>query len=264
MPYGKKDVLITLDAGNTSIFMGAYKGRKLLRTRRIIYANIPDKTLEKEITGFYGRFYGCVEGAVISSVVPCLNRVLRSILMRKFSIKPFFVNSDVNGLMKILCEKPQKLGADRIAVAVGAKALYGCPLIVVDFGTAVTFDFIDKKGNYRGGAIAAGVWISCRALAEKTALLPEIKFSKPLKVIGANTVDCIKSGIYYGFTGSVKEIITRMKKEIGYNAKVVATGGYGSGILREAGILCRTNEDLVHEGMRIIWKRNQGRSQIDK
>jgi len=254
-----KGMLITVDAGNTSIFIGAHRCGKLLKTDRIAYGNLSRNKLEKKIVSFCKKTACRVSGAVISSVVPALNRMLNSVFDENFGVKALFVDSSSAGKMKLLYKKPGKLGADRIAVAAGAKELYGCPLIVVDFGTAVTFDFIDGKGNYRGGVIAPGMGLHGRALAGWTALLPLVVPGAPGRAIGKTTAACIKAGTFYGFMGSVKEIVSRMKKETGRGAKVIATGSYAGVVSSYTGIFDAVDYNLIHEGMRKILESRENR-----
>ncbi|MEN6312584.1 MAG: type III pantothenate kinase, partial [Acidobacteriota bacterium] len=159
--------------------------------------------------------------------------------------------------MPILYESPLEVGADRIAAAVGAFEKYGGPVIILDFGTATTFDAVSAKGEYLGGAIAPGIQISAEALYLKTARLPRIEIRKPKRAIGRTTVSSMQSGLYFGYIGLVTNIIDEIRKDLGQNVKVIATGGFGGQITSELPAVEAYEPDLVLEGLRIIFERNR-------
>lgn len=256
-------MLFALDIGNTNILLGIYDGKKLINDFRI------PSDISKTAEGFKRDIEEAlnsakvntarIRGVVVSSVVPSLNPVFEKLCSQWVNKKPLFVSSGVKTGMGIACENPEEVGADRIAVSVAAREFYGKPVIVVDFGTAVTFDVVDEKGDYPGGVIAPGIEISSKALSEKTALLPSVDVKKPDIVVGKNTVGSMQSGIFYGFLGQVKEIVTRIKNEIKGSPKVVATGGYAGMIAKELPLIDKVHPNLILEGLRIIWEKNQNK-----
>lgn len=254
-------MLLVIDVGNTNIVLGIFKGKKLVRSWRI--ATNKDKTADEygiqvRVLFEYSNIrYEDIDAIIVSSVVPPVMPALEGMAVKYFSIKPLVVGPGVKTAMPIRYDNPKEVGADRIVNAIAAYELYGGPLIVVDFGTATTFDAISANGEYLGGAIAPGIGISTEALYTKAAKLPRIELAKPKMVIGKNTVASMQAGIIYGFVGQTDGIVSRMKKEMGGKAIVVATGGLAELISKESRNIDKINPNLTLEGLRIIFERNK-------
>ena len=250
--------LLVVDVGNTHTVLGYFEGKALkadwrLTTRR-------DATADEigiSVTGLLQTGGFRPARAIVATVVPSLHFPWRSAFRRYFEMEPLFVEPGIRTGMPILYENPQEVGADRIVNAVAAVEKYGGPCIVVDFGTATTFDAITAGGEYLGGAICPGVQISADALFQRAARLPRIDVRKPLRVVGRTTVGAMESGLFYGYVGLVEGLVRRMGDEIGGNAMCIATGGLADVIATETSLIDHVDADLTLQGLRIVWERNQ-------
>lgn len=198
-----------------------------------------------------------VTNIIIASVVPPVESTLRRVCERYFKLKPMFVEPGIKTGMPILVDNPAELGADRLVNGVAAFARFGGPCVVVDFGTATTFDVISAKGEYCGGVIAPGLGISADALFSRAARLARVDVRKPPKVIGTNTMVNIQSGLYYGYIGLVDGILEHIAAELGEQPKVVATGGLAKLIVNDSKYICEIDDMLTMDGLRIIYERNR-------
>jgi type III pantothenate kinase len=254
-------MLLAFDVGNTTIAIGLFRGAKLARSWRI--KTDPDKTSDEyaalllDLHRMAGLQAGRITAAIISSVVPPLTPVIQDVCRGVFRTEPLVVGPGLKTGVPILYENPFEVGADRIVASVAAFEKYGGPCIVLDFGTATTFDAVSAKGEYLGGAIAPGIQISAEALYLKTARLPRIEIRKPRKAIGRTTVASMQSGLYFGYIGLITNTIAEIRKELGPTARVVATGGFGGRIASEVPVIEAYEPDLVLEGLRLVFERNR-------
>lgn len=265
-------MLLVLDVGNTNTVLGVFQTppgfaqHKDAKPRLLAHwrvATIKTQTVDEYGVLFRNLFDMAklevegVRGIIISSVVPPLDSTLRAVSETYFHIEPLFVEPGVKTGMPVQYENPAEVGADRIVNGVAAFEKYGGPCIVVDFGTATTFDAISAKGEYLGGVIAPGIGISADALFEKTARLPRVDIRKPTRIIGTNTVGSLQSGLFYGYLALVDGILERLTAEMGKETKVVATGGLASLFGDHSRYIKAVDDLLTLEGLRIIWDRNE-------
>jgi len=247
-------MLLTIDIGNTNISFGIFakhygeKGSRPIKRFDILTARYNLKKLKRNL----GEIV--IDDAVICSVVPRLTKILTRDLKAGFRIKPYIIGKDIIVPIKNLYRKPLQVGQDRLVNAYAGVRLYGAPLIVVDFGTAITFDVISKNQEYLGGMILPGLRISLEALSENTALLPRIKLAKPQEFIGRDTQNSMLSGIVYGFAALADDLVVRIKEAIGKKSRVIATGGNIGLIGRYCRQLDKIERDLTLKGLNLLIK----------
>jgi type III pantothenate kinase len=261
MNSGKYAMLLAFDIGNTTVAFGLFRGRDLIKDWKI--ASDKEKTSDEyeAVLQTLFRFGGLdpkdIDGVIISSVVPPLTPVFQEIGKNVFGCRALVVGPGLKTGMPILYEAPLEVGADRITASIAAYEKYGGPCIILDFGTATTFDVVSGRGEYLGGAIAPGIRIAAEALYLKTARLPRIEIRKPRRAIGRTTVASMQSGLYHGYVGLVTHTIAEIRKELGSEAKVVCTGGFGGEIVGEIRDIDAHDPHLVLEGLRIVYERNR-------
>ncbi len=254
-------MILAIDMGNTNIVIGGIDKKRTYFEERITTNHV--KTgLEyainiKNILEINGIDKHQVEGAIMSSVVPPLNAPLSSAVKKVFGFHPKLVGSGMKTGLNILMDNPKTVGSDMIVDAVAAINNYPCPIVIIDMGTATTMSVVDRRGSYIGGVILPGLRVSLDSLSSKTAQLPSISLDIPKKVIGKNTIDCMRSGIMYGSAGMLDGILDRMEQEIGESPTVIATGGLSRFIVP----LCRHkihyDRELLLKGLLILYEKNR-------
>jgi len=252
-------MLFVIDVGNSNTVLGVYDGEELVKHWRVQtrHRSTSDEhgILVRELFYFAGVDPKAVSAAIISCVVPPMERSLVAMVKAYFEVEPLVVGQSISASMPVRYDNPSEVGADRLVNAVAAWERHRTSLVVVDFGTATTFDAISADGEYLGGAISPGVTISSEALFQYASKLPRVEIARPPSVIGRTTVHSIQAGLLYGYTGLVREIVTRMKAELGENTRVVATGGLAGFIARETDIIDEVDPFLTLTGLRLIYEK---------
>jgi type III pantothenate kinase len=264
-------MLLVIDVGNTNTVLGVFRlppevsdaapGYELAANWRVSTSKTQTVdeygVLFRNLFAMAGLDIGAIKGIIISSVVPPLDATLRQVCEQYFHSRPLFIEPGIKTGMPVRYENPAEVGADRIVNSVAAFEKYGGPCVVVDFGTATTFDAVSAKGEYLGGLIAPGIGISADALFEHTSRLPRVEIRKPPRVIGTNTIGSMQAGMFYGYLGLVDGILDRMMPELGEGTKVIATGGLGDLFGHSSAHIVAVDDLLTLDGLRIIWQRNQ-------
>ena len=259
-------MLFVLDVGNTNAVLGVYGGDEPGESPAQLLAHWRVSSNRNQTVDEYGVLFRNlfsmsridpkqIKGIVISSVVPPIDSTLRAVCERYFNLKPLFIEPGVKTGMPVHYDNPAEVGADRIVNGVAAFEKYGGPCVIVDFGTATTFDVVSAKGEYLGGVICPGIGISAEALFMRTARLPRVDIRKTSRVIGTNTVASLQSGLYYGYIGLIDGVLERLFAELG-KVMVVATGGLAPLFGGGSKYISVVDDLLTLEGMRIIWERN--------
>lgn len=244
-------MLLAVDIGNTSITFGVFKKDRLNRVFRI-NTDAKAKDLKAQLKKNIGRYTNKVDSIIMCSVVPKKTIVLQQVLKQLLKVKAKVVDRDIEVPIRNLYKKPHQVGRDRLVNAYACRCLYGAPAVIIDFGTATTFDYLNKKGEYAGGIIAPGIEISLEALFKKTALLPRIKMRKPKSFLGKNTADSIRSGASYGLSYMCDGIAQAFKKRYGKNLRVIATGGLAPFFKKRCKNINVVDKNLTLKGLRLI------------
>lgn len=253
-------MLLVIDAGNTNIVFAIHDGEKWIGSWRI--ATVTNHTSDEYAATLLTLFHAHnikidrIDRIIIGTVVPPILHQLRLLCRDWFKVEPLLVSADLDWGFEILTDNPQEVGVDRLLNGLAAHTLYGGPLIVVDLGTATTFDVIDEHGNYCGGVISPGLTLSLESLHKAAARLPRIGITKPVSVIGKETVNAMRSGIYWGYIGLIEGVIKRIQSESNGSCQVIGTGGLSSLLAEGTDVFNQINLALTLEGLRLLANRN--------
>lgn len=253
-------MLLVIDAGNTNTSLGVYQGTELVSHWRLTTAR--NRTVDeygvhaRNLFELAGLDFKAISAIAIASVVPPLNYTLKRMAEVYFHLSPLFIDHSTDIGLRILYEPAADVGADRLVDAVAATQKYGAPCIIVDFGTATTFNAINSQGDYVGGVITPGIMISADALFERTAKLPRVDIKRPGAVIGSSTVAAMQSGLYHGYVGLVDGVLRKMLNEMDGSPRVIATGGLASLIATGSELIELVDETLTLEGLRLVYERS--------
>jgi len=254
-------MLLLMNINNTNTMLGLYQNEEWIANWRIASdrAKLPDEyaMLLKSLFDFEGLYWENISGVALASVVPPLTTSFVEMCQRFLNHDPLVVTHDIKTGVKVLTDYPAEVGADRILNALATHRLHGSPAIVVDFGTATTFDAVSAEGDYLGGAIAPGLGIAAEALFSRTANLPRIELVAPPKAIGRNTIRCMQSGLVLGYIGLIEGLVTRIRAELGGQAKVIGTGGLAPLLAKETNIIETVDQMLTLEGLRLMYELNR-------
>lgn len=254
-------MILVVDIGNTNITCGVYREKELICTFRLT-TQMPRTSDEygivlRELLDQNGMNFKELEGVIIASVVPNIMHSFQSAIQKYLQLKPLVVGPGIKTGIRLTSENPREIGPDRIVDAVAAYEIYGGPILVLDFGTATTYDLVEADGTFAVGITAPGIRISAKALWEDTAKLPEIEIKKPKSILAKETISSMQAGLMYGQIGQTEYIINQVKKETGYgDLKVVATGGLGRIIADETDTIQHYDSALTLEGLRILYEKN--------
>ena len=258
-------MLLVIDAGNTNTSLGVFEGSQLVAHWRL--TTLRARTVDeygvhaRNLFELAGLDFKTITAIAIASVVPPLNYTLKTMAETYFHLTPLFVDHTTNTGLTIRYQPPSDVGADRIVDAVAAVHKYGAPCVVVDFGTATTFNAINASGEYLGGVITPGIMISTDALFERTAKLPRVDIRRPQQVIGSSTVAAMQSGLYHGFAGLVDGVLKKMIAELGGKPRVIATGGLAPLIATGSEYIELVDDTLTLEGLRLVYERTKASPQ---
>jgi type III pantothenate kinase len=254
-------LLLAADVGNTHIVFGVFRGEKLLDRLRVstLLERTEDeyRALMENFLQRHGWKAGDVTGVVLSNVVPSLTPILENFCRQTFGLSPLMVRPGIKTGISILYDNPQEVGADRIVNAVAVSELYKVPAVVVDFGTATTFDVVSAKKEYLGGVIAPGLALSAEALFRRAARLPRVELARPSKVVATNTVESMQSGLYHGYASLVRGILAEIRRERGEDFFVAATGGLAETLAPALPEIQAVDQELTLKGLRILHERNR-------